>query len=195
MIVNLISWEDCKELLDVPYKEKTFIELLIFSASAEIETYTNRKLRQRELCELHDGYNQNEIIIEHYPVKEIISLKVDNECKYPEDTIVSKDFYNCHIPSANDDGEYQSEIILAAGYAFPKGRNNIEVIYNAGYKEEDTPVDLKTAAAELVEWTYKRLNNRQIGEVNLKYGQKTQLSTKIPDHVRELLEPYRRKNW
>jgi hypothetical protein len=69
------------------------------------------------------------------------------------------------------------------------------VVYTAGYLEDEIPEDLKAAAAELVEWNFKRLSNRQIGEVNLKYGQRTQLSTSMPEHVRELIEPYKRKNW
>ena len=175
-------------------KEKTFIELLIFSASAEIETYTGRKLKQRQIRELNDGCSQSEIILKQYPVKEVTSLKVDNERNYQEETIVSNEYYSCFIPN-QDDLEYQSEIILAQGYSFPNGRNNIEVIYTAGYLDEEVPEDLKTAVTELVEWSFKRLNNRQIGEINLKYGQKTQLATRIPEHVRDLIEPYKRKNW
>lgn len=182
MLVNLISWEHCKNLLDIDLKERAFVELLIFSASVEIETYTNRKLKQREIRELHDGCNQNEITLKQYPVKDVTSLKVDNKRSYPDETIVNTDYYNCFIPISEDDMENQSEIILTDGYIFSKGRNNIEVIYTAGYLDEEIPQDLRTAATELVEWTFKRLKNRQIGEVNLKYGQKTQLSTSIPDH-------------
>jgi hypothetical protein len=195
MLVNLVSWEHCKKLLEIDSKEKAFIELLIFSATAEIETYTGRKLKQREIRELHDGCNQIDVILKQYPLKEVISLKVDSKRNYPEDTIINADYYTCFIPYADDDMESQSEIILAEGYRFPKGRNNIEIIYSAGYTEEEIPEDLKTAVTELVEWNYKRLKNRQIGEVNLKYGQKTQLETTIPQHIEDLIEPYKRKNW
>ena len=195
MLVNLISWEYCKKLLEIESRERAFVELLIFSASAEIETHTNRKLKQRNIRELHNGYRQNEIILKQYPVKEITSLKVDNNRSYTEETIINTDYYSCFIPSANDDMETQSEIILTDGYLFPNSRNNIEVIYTAGYLEEEIPEDLKTATIELVEWKYKRLKNRQIGEVNLKYGQKTRLETKLPENVRDLIKPYMRKNW
>lgn len=195
MLVNLVSWEECKKLLDIDSREKAFIELLIFSASAEIETYTNRKLKQRDIRELQDGCMQNELTLKQYPLKEITSLKIDNERNYPEETIVNTDYYKCFIPYSEDDRETPSEIILAEGYLFPKGRNNIEIIYKAGYLDEEMPEDLKTAVIELVEWNYKRLKNRQIGETNLKYGEKTQLETTIPKNIRDLLDPYKRKNW
>ncbi|MDC7225209.1 MAG: hypothetical protein PQJ61_00430 [Spirochaetales bacterium] len=194
MMINLISWAHCKKLLSLDTREKAFLELLIFSATAEIENYTNRKLKQREMRELHNGFNQNEVLLKNYPVKEVSSLKVDNERDYTEETIVNKDYYSCFIPHEKD-YEQPSEIILTDGYSFPRGRNNIEVIYTAGYLEEEVPEDLKTATVEMVEWSYKRLKNRQIGEVNLKYGQETQVATKMPEHVMKLLEPYRRKHW
>ncbi len=43
-------------------RDKELTELLIFSASAEIEIYTDRNLFEREIRELHDGYLQKEMI-------------------------------------------------------------------------------------------------------------------------------------
>ncbi|MBI9103756.1 MAG: hypothetical protein JEY99_15175 [Spirochaetales bacterium] len=195
MIVNLISWEYCEPLLELKAEEKTFTELLIFSCSAEIETYTDRMLKQRQLRELRDGFKQDEIILRQYPVKEITSLKVDKNRDYAEETLIPPDYYSCRIPGENDDKEQKSEIILADGFSFPRGKNNIEIIYTAGYAEDQIPEPIKTATLELVEWTMKRLKNHQIGEVNLKYGNTTKIATKIPDHVLELITPYKRKNW
>lgn len=195
MLVNLISWSYAKELLDLSPEEKSQIELLIFSCSAEIERFTNRSLKMRPIREMRDGYHQNEITLNQYPVHSIESLKVDKDKTYEVESLIPPEYYNCHIPEAEYRGETQTDLVLIEGYKFPKGNKNIEIIYTAGYSEDSIPEDIKTATVELLEWTIKRLKNHQIGEINLKHGQTTQLETKMPEHVIELLTPYKRKHW
>ena len=51
---GLITWDYCKNHLEMDDRDKELTELLIFSASAEIEIYTDRNLFEREIRELHD---------------------------------------------------------------------------------------------------------------------------------------------
>jgi hypothetical protein len=67
---GLITWNHCKTILEMDDRDKELTELLIFSASAEIEIYTDRNLMMREISELHDGYHQKEITLRQYPLKE-----------------------------------------------------------------------------------------------------------------------------
>ena len=67
---GLIPWDCCKNHLELDDRDKELTELLIFSASAEIEIYTDRNLFEREIHELHDGYLQKELELHQYPVKE-----------------------------------------------------------------------------------------------------------------------------
>ena len=71
---GLIPFDYCKAHLEMDTRDKEITELLIFSASAEIEIYTDRNLFEREIRELQDGYLQKEIELHQYPVKEIIKL-------------------------------------------------------------------------------------------------------------------------
>ena len=196
MLINLIPWEYAKTLLDLIPEEKAQIELLIFSCSAEIEQYTHRVLKRRDIRELRDGYHQSELTLKQYPVHGVTSLKVDKDKTYPPDALIPREYYHCPMAEEEDQrGETPSEIILLNGYQFPPGKNNIEIIYSAGYTEETMPETLKTAKAELLEWTIKRLKNHQIGEINLRHGQQTQIDTTIPAHVQALLKPFKRRAW
>ncbi len=195
MLVNLISWSHARTLLDLQPEEKSNIELLIFACSAEIELFTNRILKQRETRELRDGYNQTELTLKQYPVHSVTTLKVDSKKSYPVESLIPREYYSCHIPTEEFRGETPSDLVLLNGYKFPRGRNNIEIIYSAGYSEETIPEPIKTAIMELLEWTIKRLKNHQIGEINLKQGQKTRIETRMPEHVEELLTPFKRKRW
>ena len=67
---GLITWDYCKSHLEMDDRDKELTELLIFSASAEIEIYTDRNLFEREIRELHDGYLHKELKLRQYPVKE-----------------------------------------------------------------------------------------------------------------------------
>jgi hypothetical protein len=59
----------------------------------------------------------------------------------------------------------------------------LKVVYFAGYKTFEVPPDLKKACLELAAWNYKQHKNIS----NEKYD------GSMPQSVRELLEPYRRK--
>jgi hypothetical protein len=72
----------------------------------------------------------------------------------------------------------------------------VKVIYWAGYKNAAVPSDLSSACMELAMWNMNRYRGRRIGMTgNIKgagiQGEHFELS--MPENVRKLLEPYRRK--
>ena len=196
---GLITWDYCKAHLEMDTRDKELTELLIFSASAEIEIYTDRNLFEREIRELHDGYLQKEIELRQYPVKEIIKLYCDTTRAYTETKLVDPDYYSCNIPSIDGTAETSSEIILTEGYSYPKGRNAIQIIYRTGYKPEEMPENLKRATLELVDWSLKRMRGGQLGAEGLvgtgKGQTKTFYEKRMPQHIQDLLIPYKRKRW
>ena len=196
---GLITWDYCKTHLEMDDRDKELTELLIFSASAEIEIYTDRNLLEREIRELHDGYLQKEIELHQYPVKEILKLYCDTTRAYTETKLVDPEYYSCNIPSIDGTTETNSEIILTDGYSFPKGRNAIQIIYRTGYKPEEMPENLKRATLELVDWSLKRMRGGQLGAEGLvgtgKYRIQTFFEKRMPVHIQDLLTPYKRKHW
>ena len=196
---GLITWEDCKNHLEMDDRDKELTELLIFSASAEIEICTDRNLFEREIRELHDGYLQKEIELRQYPVKEIIKLYCDTTREYTETKLVDPEYYSCNIPAIEGNAETSSEIILTEGYSFSKGRNAIQIIYRTGYKQEEMPESIKTAALGLVDWNLKRMRGGQMGAEGLvgtsKERKQTLFEKRMPVHIQDLLTPFKRKRW
>lgn len=122
MLVNLISWDYAKNLLDLLPEERPQIELLIFGCSAEIEQFTGRTLKMRAIRELRDGYHQNEITLKQYPVHSIETLKVDKEKSYEVESLIPPEYYHCPIPAVEYRGETQTDLVLLNGYKFPQGQ-------------------------------------------------------------------------
>ena len=61
------------------------------------------------------------------------------------------------------------------------------------------PEDLQLATAELVAWSLRRVKSKQIGVSGLVPTsgrmERTVLEMEMPENVREMLEPYRRRTW
>jgi hypothetical protein len=70
------------------------------------------------------------------------------------------------------------------------------VVYRAGYEFGNIPADLAAACMELALWNMNRYRGRRVGMTgNIrgagKEGEHFEMS--LPENVRSLLEPYRRK--
>ncbi|MDR2477740.1 MAG: hypothetical protein LBD48_00350, partial [Treponema sp.] len=71
-----------------------------------------------------------------------------------------------------------------------------KVIYRAGYGCGETPPDLASACLELAAWNMSRYRGRRVGITgNVRGSGKDgeHLEPAMPENVRLLLEPYRRR--
>jgi len=72
----------------------------------------------------------------------------------------------------------------------------IKVIYWAGYSLENIPADLQAACLELAAWNFNRYKGRRIGmSGNIKGAgiQGEHFELVMPENVKLILEPYKRK--
>ena len=72
----------------------------------------------------------------------------------------------------------------------------ITAVYWAGYAKSNVPPDLASACLELAAWNMNRYKGRRIGMTgNVRGGGKDgeHFELSMPENVRSLLEPYRRK--
>jgi hypothetical protein len=72
----------------------------------------------------------------------------------------------------------------------------IRVRYLAGYAADKAPADLASACLELAAWNMSRYRGRRIGMTgNVRGSGKDgeHLEASMPENVRQLLEPYRRR--
>ena len=75
----------------------------------------------------------------------------------------------------------------------------IQIIYKTGYKTDEMPERLKTSTLEIVDWHLKRMRGGQIGAKKPESGSRGRTQTffekTMPEHVQELLAPFKRKRW
>lgn len=111
------------------------IELL----ESEVLNYLGRSLEIAEYTEYYDGDATDKLILKQYPIIEVDELKKLEDTVYVDieyDRLLIRDFY-----------------LQITGNYFPRGVQNIEVVYTAGYSE--IPGDIKTACKQLFSLRWK----------------------------------------
>jgi hypothetical protein len=100
------------------------------------------------------------------------------------------------LPDCGSDEDVPFCLSLSPALKRYRGITAIKVIYQAGYSVGDVPGDLAAACLELASWNMNRYRGRRIGMTGNvrgtgKEGEHFEMS--MPENVRTLLEPYRRK--
>jgi hypothetical protein len=79
------------------------------------------------------------------------------------------------------------------GACLYRGLSAFKAVYWAGYAHNKVPVDLASACLELAGWNLNRYRSRRIGMTGSVKKDGESFEMKMPENVRALLEPYRRK--
>jgi len=100
------------------------------------------------------------------------------------------------IPDCSTDIDLPFAIELSLVFKYYKGLSAVKAVYWAGYAPNKVPADLAAACMELASWNLNRYRGRWIGMTgNIrgagKEGEHFEMS--MPENVKTLLEPYRRK--
>ncbi|MDR2052473.1 MAG: hypothetical protein LBP80_03585 [Treponema sp.] len=77
-----------------------------------------------------------------------------------------------------------------------RGLAAIKAIYRAGYAPGNAPADLTSACLEPAAWNMSRYRGRRIGMTGNVWGSGKEgehLEASMPENVRQLLEPYKRR--
>jgi hypothetical protein len=121
--------------------------------------------------------------------------------------IVEPDFYSV-IPDCGTDYDFPFSISFTRVLQRYQGLYAFKVVYWAGYVNEQVtinneqrgtntvPADLAAACLELASWNMNRYRGRRIGMAgNVRGGGRDgeHFEMSMPDNVRSLLEPYKRK--
>ncbi|WP_141434387.1 head-tail connector protein [Bacillus sp. 03113] len=113
--------------------EDSMLEGLINSASSAIENYCERKFKEQTyIDEEYDGGGSKYLHLKQYPVKEIISVAIDE---------TSLDVADYKVKKSNG-------TLIRKNSVWPEGDINILVSYIAGFSE--IPNDLELACKHLV---------------------------------------------
>ena len=106
----------------------------------------------------------------------------------------TRSMFRVHYEAGPEDTVYSLSLSPALGRG--RGLSAVKAVYRAGYGCGEAPADLASACLELAAWNMSRYKGRRVGIVgNVRGSGKDgeHLETSIPENVRLLLEPYKRR--
>jgi len=216
LLYSLIQLEDFKAVLGVDDRDDKLAKFCLVTSTLTIENYCKRKLLRKKHFELIEYIGDLTLPLREYPVSEVLGL-----FQHGNNEIIEPDFYNV-IPDCGIDYDIPFSIELSPAVTRLRCKT-FKVIYWSGYvvnpppcgfttsefasqtppKALDTaasmpliPADLSAACLELASWNMSRYKGRRVGmSGNIKgagvQGEHFEMS--IPENVRILLEPYKRR--
>ena len=187
-LYSLIPLDEFKAVMGVDDREDKTARFCLVTSTLTIEQYCKRKFLRKQYFETIKLTDRLLVILKEYPVSEILAVSILNG------QIIEPEFYRPML--GNDYNEEMPFELLLSPSLKPYNLKAIKVIYLAGYKHCDVPADLSAACLELASWNFNRYNGRRVGmSGNIRgsgvQGEHFELS--IPENVKALIEPYRRK--
>jgi len=128
---------------------------LIHAAQKYAENYCDTIIEAADVTEYQDGDGTDTVLLRNFPVNSITSVYDDVGRDYAAASL---------IPAASYMFESSGRLILENAL-FSFGRQNVKVVYNAGYA--DVPDDIKVAVANITFANYLEAN----GSINMVEGQ------------------------
>jgi len=155
------------------------LTMLITSISSWVENYCERVFLSASYTSKYSGTNGMSLTLSASPVTAITSLTIDGAV----------------IPAATTAGTagytFNSMSIYLNGYRFSEGKNNVVVVYTAGYAA--VPVEVSLAAIQLVALRYKLRASTGLKSVSMVQGGTTTYVDGIPEDIKTTLDNYKRR--
>ena len=193
---TLIPLEDFKALLGVDDREDKTARFCLVTSTISIEQYCKRRFLKKKHFEHIEFYpaklDLGDLVLPlgEYPVNKVLAVYTlgDGEILEPE-------FYHV-IPDCGTIEDIPFSLSLSPALQRYRGLKAIKAVYWAGYASDKVPADLASACMELAAWNMNRYRGRRIGMTGNvrgsgKDGEHFELS--MPENVRALLEPYKRR--
>jgi len=221
-IYTLMPLEDFKALLGIDDREDKIARFCLVTATLTIEQYCKRRFLKKKHFERIEFTGDLLLPLREYPVSKVLAVYVENPrpcgfstMEFAKQTptkavftaasmppkamgngeILEPDFYQI-LPDCSTEIDIPFDLSLSPALQRYRGLTAIKAVYWAGYAHNIVPADLSTACMELAAWNMNRYRGRRIGMTgNIrgtgKDGEHFEMS--MPENVRSLLEPYRRK--
>jgi uncharacterized phiE125 gp8 family phage protein len=198
---TLIPLAEFKALLSVDdredacYPQGSLSSFVLITATYTIEQYCGRRLLLKTHTDYLDYTGDSLIVLREYPVRGIESVHVDRDRRFGPESLLSPENYHA-IPEIGLPEDIPAHLRLKPSPRLIRGELSIKTRYTAGYETAETPPDLKSACLELAAWNMARYRGRRIGIIGNVRGKGTDgehLESSMPENVRQLLEPYKRR--
>jgi hypothetical protein len=188
-IYSLIPLDDFKAVFGIDERDVKLARFCLVTSSFTIEQYCKRRFLRKKYFETIEFSGDLVIPLREYPVTSILTLYAISN-----GWIIEPEFYRA-LPDCGTDIDIQFSVELSPAVA-RLGCKAIKVVYWAGYSAGKVPADLASACLELASWNMNRYRGRRVGMTgNIrgagKEGEHFEMS--MPENVKLLLEPYRRK--
>ena len=192
-LYSLIPLEDFKAVLGVDDREDKICRYCLVTATFTIEQFCRRRLLRKTHFEYIDFFGDLVIPLKEYPVSKVSAVYALFTVSPSE--FIEPEFYQV-IPDCGCNEDMPFFLSFSPTVKRWRGLNAIKVVYSAGYSDKKVPPDLASACLELAAWNMNRYRGRRIGMTgNVRGGGKDgeHFEMSLPENVRSLLEPYRRK--
>jgi hypothetical protein len=199
---SLIPFEDFKTILGLDDREDALSQYCLITATYTIEQYCKRRLYRKNHTDYLTFTGEHIFTLREYPVQRILSIYAatagsvqwGEALSSPENMVDPKHYY-C-IPDEGIHEDIPFSLVLRPPIRLTKEEMGIRALYLAGYSTGRAPPDLASACLELAAWNMSRYRGRRIGMTgNVRGGGKDgeHLETSMPENMRQLLEPYKRR--
>jgi len=165
---------------------------LITAASRLICNYTGRSdFNPTTITDLYYGAGKSWMLLRQWPVLSISSISFLDGCPAPTQAATGTPLNNGWLlePPLPSGGHQRLSLF---GYRFPRGRSNVEVVYQAGYAS--IPEDVAQACIELVGEAYSRKDRIGTNSKSLGGQETVSFSTRdMNDSIKTMLSSYVRR--
>ena len=193
VLYSLILLDDFKVILGIDDREDKLAKFCLVTATHTIEQYCKRRLLKKTHTDYLCYYSDYILPLREYPVRKIVQVSREQVEGRSEQggEIVDPKYYYC-LPDAGICEDIPFSLVLRAPLSVSTKKAIYKVRYSFGYDAGKVPPDLASACLELAAWNMNRYRGRRIGMTgNARSGE--QLEMAMPENVRFLLEPYKRK--
>jgi hypothetical protein len=197
---SLIPLADFKALLGIDDRDDAMARYCLITSTYTIEQYCLRRLFLKRHFELIAPNGDLLLPLREYPVREVLGVwGVGNREWGAGEELIEPDLYRV-VPDF-EEGEGLPEdtvycLSLSPALLRGRGLGAFKAVYRAGYACGEAPPDLASACLELAAWNMNRYRGRCLGVTgNVRGAGKDggHLEASMPENVRLLLEPYRRR--
>jgi hypothetical protein len=199
---SLIPLVDFKAVLGLDDREDTLSRYCLITATYSIEQYCKRRLLRRKNADYLTFTGEHIFTLREYPVGKVLTVHAATVRSvqrggplFTPETLVDPKHYYC-LPDEGVREDIPFSLVLRPPLRLKREEMGIKVRYLAGYSTGKAPADLASACLELAAWNMSRYRGRRIGMTgavrgNGKDGEHLEMS--MPENVRGLLEPYKRR--
>jgi hypothetical protein len=207
LLYSLIPLGDFKAVLGIDDREDSLSRYCLITATYTIEQYCKRRLIRKKHTDYLTFSGDHIFTLREYPVRRVLTVHtarvgaaLQGETRLaPENLVDPKHYYCLPDEGIHEDSDLWSapfSLVLRLPYRLTREEMGIQVRYLAGYVPGEAPADLASACLELAAWNMSRYRGRRIGMTGNvrgsgKDGEHLELS--MPENVRGLLEPYKRR--